>query len=429
MTLQSSGPLSMFQVNVELGLSSGAQISLLGSNVRGLFAIPTGAVNLLAGRGKSYLTTYSGTLTGSGSLSIPAGTTTVNLTGRGGMGGTTAGTDAVYDWDLTSRTDTFGSHTGNPSGTSGGPPTTTSAADPTGLGQTASSSWYTLYTAAVAEVQAVSAVYGWNLGSRSDTYEYETQVPFGANRTTAPTTTSASAPTSLGVTTTSYWYYESQAAVAAFAGSGYHAGTTGSPATYKWDTGTLSGWTWTDATLAGINALYNSYGHTAPTGACANGDSTSRALTEPVWTSAGGGYYYFNTTSFSSMVDQAAVDPVAAWWDDPPRDAVPAYYYQYSSVWPSYLVSAAVAYQAPVAAVYSQYSSSWPSYLVSAAVAGTPYAGASTTAILNGVTRTWVGGTGAVLGTESTQSLASTGAGQTMTYVVAGSLSYSYQGL
>lgn len=430
MTLPASpSAISMFGVNVELGLASGAQISLLGANVRGLFALPTGPVNLLAGRGKSYMITYSGTLTGSSSLSIPALTTTVNLTGRGGMGGVSAGTAAVYGWDLTSRTDTFSSHTTTPIGASSGPPTTTSATAPTGLGFTTTSNWYTLYTAAVTEILAANAVYGWDTGNRTDAYLYESQVPFGVSRTTAPTTTGATAPTGTGYTTTAYWYYESQAAVAAVAGIGYHAGTTGSAATYKWDTGTLSGWTWTDGTLAGINTLYNMYGHTAPTGTCANGASTSRALTAPVWTSAGGGYYYFNATSFNSTVDQAAVAAVDPWWDTPPVAAVPAYYYQFSSVWPSYLVTAAVAYRAPAAAVYSQYSSSWPSYLVSAAVAGTPYAGASTTATLNGVTRTWAGGMGAVLGTESTQSLTSTGAGQAMTYSVAGSLSYSYQGV
>jgi hypothetical protein len=54
--------------------------------------------------------------------------------------------------------------------------------------------------------------------------------------------------------------------------------------------------------------------------------------------------------------------------------------------------------------------------------------GPSTTATLNGTTRTWVGGYGAVSGTSSQQSTASSGAGQTITYSIpaGGGLSYSY---
>lgn len=451
MTLPSSpSAISMFGVNVELGLTSGAQISLLGANVRGLFALPTGAVNLLAGRGKSYMITYSGTLTGSDSLSIPALTTTVSLTGRGGMGGVSAGSPAEYAWDLTARTDTVGSNTATPTGTSGGPPTTTSASAPTGLGQTASSSWYTLYTAAITEILAANAVYGWNLASRTDTYLYESQVPTGVSRTTAPTTTGATAPTGTGYTTTSYWYYQSQAAVAAVDGTGYHAAFAGSgyhayvaavppsPAIYAWDEGT-----------GGVQAPRVTYSSSTPTPIGGFGEPAtcpSAAPTQPYYTTTAHFYtggppnydqysktwwaYTVSAATSGSAAVQAYWDspPYAAYWDTPPIAAIPAYYYQYSSVWPSYLVSAAVAYRAPAAAVYTQHSSSWPSYLAVAVVVGTPYAGTATTATLNGVTRTWAGGMGAVLGTESTQSLASTGAGQTLTYSVAGSLSYSYQG-
>jgi hypothetical protein len=447
----SPSAISMFGVNVELGLASGAQINLLGANVRGLFAIPTGPVNLLAGRGKSYMITYSGTLTGSSSLSIPALTTTVNLTGRGGMGGVSAGTPAVYGWDLASRTDTFSSHTSTPFGTSGGPPTTTSATAPTGLGYTTTSNWYTLYTAAVTEILAANAVYGWDTGNRTDTYLYESQVPTGVSRTTAPTTTGATAPTGTGYTTTSYWYYESKAAVAAVAGSGYHAAFAGSgyhpyvaavppsPAVYAWDEGSggvqAPRVTWSSTTSTPIGG----FGEPATCPAVAP-TQPYYTTTAHFYTGGAPNYDQYSKTWWAYTVSaatsgSAAVEaywdspPYAAYWDTDPVAAIPAYYYQYSSVWPSYLVSAAVAYRAPAAAVYSQYSSSWPSYLVSAAVAGTPYAGASTTATLNGVTRTWVGGTGAVLGTESTQSLTSTGAGQAMTYSVAGSLSYSYQGV
>lgn len=59
---------------------------------------------------------------------------------------------------------------------------------------------------------------------------------------------------------------------------------------------------------------------------------------------------------------------------------------------------------------------------------GGVYSGGNTTAELNGVTRTWTGGYGGVA-TESTQTLDSTGAGQTLTYSIAsgGTLSYTYQ--
>lgn len=55
------------------------------------------------------------------------------------------------------------------------------------------------------------------------------------------------------------------------------------------------------------------------------------------------------------------------------------------------------------------------------------YSGSNTTATLNGVTDTWAGGYGGVA-TLSIQTLASTGAGQTLTYSIAsgGSLNYSY---
>lgn len=60
---------------------------------------------------------------------------------------------------------------------------------------------------------------------------------------------------------------------------------------------------------------------------------------------------------------------------------------------------------------------------------GGPQYGASTTATLNGTTATFQGGYDAnVVATPSTQSLSSTGNGQTMSYIVqsTGALSYSY---
>lgn len=58
---------------------------------------------------------------------------------------------------------------------------------------------------------------------------------------------------------------------------------------------------------------------------------------------------------------------------------------------------------------------------------GGVYSGGNTTATLNSNTGTWIGGSGGAA-TPSIQTLASTGAGQTMTYSIAsgGSLNYSY---
>ena len=53
MTLQASGAISLFDVNDELGLSHSAQIGLLCTNVRTLFAVASGAVGLETGYGKS----------------------------------------------------------------------------------------------------------------------------------------------------------------------------------------------------------------------------------------------------------------------------------------------------------------------------------------------------------------------------------------
>lgn len=53
MALPSSGPISLSDVNVELGLSATAQISLNDSAVRTLFAIGSGAIGMADGRGKA----------------------------------------------------------------------------------------------------------------------------------------------------------------------------------------------------------------------------------------------------------------------------------------------------------------------------------------------------------------------------------------
>lgn len=53
MPLPSSGPISLSQVNTELGLSSTATISMGNSNVRTLFGVPSGAISMSNGYGKA----------------------------------------------------------------------------------------------------------------------------------------------------------------------------------------------------------------------------------------------------------------------------------------------------------------------------------------------------------------------------------------
>lgn len=87
--------------------------------------------------------------------------------------------------------------------------------------------------------------------------------------------------------------------------------------------------------------------------------------------------------------------------------------------------------------VYHEYVTQNPGRPYMAASSGQPYiapssgggvySGGNTTATLNSVTDTWAGGYGGAA-TSSVQTLASTGAGQTLTYSIAsgGSLNYSY---
>ena len=60
MTLPASGAISLFDVNDELGLSHSAQIGLLCTNVRTLFAVASGAVGMTTGYGKSNTLAFNG---------------------------------------------------------------------------------------------------------------------------------------------------------------------------------------------------------------------------------------------------------------------------------------------------------------------------------------------------------------------------------
>ncbi len=53
MPLPSSGPISMSQVNVELGLAATTPISLNQTNVRTLFGRPSGTISMSDDYGKS----------------------------------------------------------------------------------------------------------------------------------------------------------------------------------------------------------------------------------------------------------------------------------------------------------------------------------------------------------------------------------------
>lgn len=55
MPLPGSGQISLSQVNTELGLSSTAQINMGRSDVRTLFAVPSGQISMSDGHGKSNL--------------------------------------------------------------------------------------------------------------------------------------------------------------------------------------------------------------------------------------------------------------------------------------------------------------------------------------------------------------------------------------
>lgn len=78
MTLQSSGAISLSQVNTELGLSSTAQISLNDSAVRGLAGVASGTISMSNLYGKTGGVTFS-----------PAGSTN--------SGAPTSLSDAQYD--------------------------------------------------------------------------------------------------------------------------------------------------------------------------------------------------------------------------------------------------------------------------------------------------------------------------------------------
>jgi hypothetical protein len=93
MTLPASGAISLRDVNVELGLSATAQISLNDAGVRGLLGKSSGTISLNDGYGKSnisYLSGTGGTVTYSGGYKIHTftGTGTFSVSSIGNQGAT-----------------------------------------------------------------------------------------------------------------------------------------------------------------------------------------------------------------------------------------------------------------------------------------------------------------------------------------------------
>jgi hypothetical protein len=91
MSLVSSGAISLFDVNTELGLTRTSQIGLLCSSVRGLFGDASGAVAMFDGYGKSSAGSVLFCSPGTYSWTVPGGVTSVSVlavsAGGNGRGG------------------------------------------------------------------------------------------------------------------------------------------------------------------------------------------------------------------------------------------------------------------------------------------------------------------------------------------------------
>ncbi len=103
MTLPSAGnPISLQQVNVELGLTATASINMGGSAVRGLFGVSSGEIDMSDGYGKANVATVDLLIVAGG------GGGGFRHAGGGGAGGLLTGTGITLDTGI-SYTVTVGS--------------------------------------------------------------------------------------------------------------------------------------------------------------------------------------------------------------------------------------------------------------------------------------------------------------------------------
>ena len=96
MTLQSSGAISLSNVNVELGRSSTATICMNCSGVRTLFGVSSGSISMSSGYGKSNIPVGSSTYTAPGSYTFVVPKNTTRLSGLAISGGAAGGRPSHY---------------------------------------------------------------------------------------------------------------------------------------------------------------------------------------------------------------------------------------------------------------------------------------------------------------------------------------------
>lgn len=98
MTLQSSGPISLSQVNAELGLASTTNITLGSSSVRGLAGVASGAISLSNLYGKTNILDTQSVYVGQTTISDGKTywDTVTGYSGQYGIGSISDGTSNVY---------------------------------------------------------------------------------------------------------------------------------------------------------------------------------------------------------------------------------------------------------------------------------------------------------------------------------------------
>ena len=96
MTLQSSGAISLSNVNVELGRSSTATICMNCSGVRTLFGVSSGSISMSSGYGKSNIPVGSSTYTAPGAYTFVVPQHTTRLSGLAISGGSAGGRPSHY---------------------------------------------------------------------------------------------------------------------------------------------------------------------------------------------------------------------------------------------------------------------------------------------------------------------------------------------